>query len=123
MARQPPDPGSEDVFSHIDLRRAKLCLDCEAIFQGLQCPACTSESFVPITRWIRPSERPQPLKAEPPPPPPASKPRRLLRKSLYLGLGAYGAWKMLFEPPRARRRKPKVETESGEGEGPSGSPG
>jgi hypothetical protein len=94
-----------DLFPYVELRRAKLCLDCEVIFEGLQCPACTSETYVPVTRWIRPTERVEAPKPAPPPPPP-SKPRRLLRKSLYVGLGAYGVWKMLFEPSKPRRRKP-----------------
>jgi hypothetical protein len=105
-----------DLFPYVELRRAKLCLDCEVIFEGLRCPACTSESYVPVTRWIRPTERlerPKPA----PPAPPASKPRRLLRKSLYVGLGAYGVWKMLFEPGKPRRRKPSPP------EGPIESPG
>ncbi|MBI3696860.1 MAG: hypothetical protein HY238_18740 [Acidobacteria bacterium] len=98
--KEEPDP-----YPYIELKRARLCLDCEMIFEGAACPACTSGSFVPVTRWIRPTEltelvQPAPL------PPPAPKPRRLLRKSLYVGLGAYGVWKMLFEPSRPRARKP-----------------
>ncbi len=110
MASRPTPSEPEDPFQYVELRRAKLCLDCEAIFQGPRCPACTSESFVPVTRWIRPSER---VPASPPPPPPpappVSRPRRLLKKSLYVGLGAYGMWKMLFEPPKPRKRRPPTQ--------------
>jgi hypothetical protein len=99
-------PDEQDVYPYIELKRARLCLDCEMIFDAPQCPACTSRSFVPITRWIRPTERivehPSPA---PNPPAPVKRPKRFLTKSLYLGLGAYGAWKMLFEPARPRRRK------------------
>ncbi len=103
MARgsnEEPDP-----YPYIELRRARLCLDCEMIFEGAACPACTSESYVPVTRWIRPTVRQGPEQPAPLPPP-APKPRRLWRKSLYVGLGAYGVWKMLFEPSRRRARKP-----------------
>lgn len=115
MARDnPPQKREEpDLYPYIDLRRARLCLDCEMIFDAPQCPACTSESFVPVTRWIRPMERPG-VERRALPVAPASrssaaspkKPFRLLKKSVYLGLGAYGAWKMLFQPSRPHHRKP-----------------
>ena len=75
------------------------------IFDGPQCPACTSESFVPVTRWIRPTERRPVERPTSPPPAPPAKPRKLLAKSLYFGLGAYGVWKMLFQPSNRRPRK------------------
>ena len=110
MARQQPlPPHDSDPYAYVDLRRARLCLDCEMIFEGPRCPACTSESFVPVTRWIRPTERTTPERpasaAEPSRGASNSKSRGLLKKSLYVGLGAYGVWKMLFEPPRPRKRK------------------
>lgn len=112
-------PEDFDRYSYVSLKRARLCLDCESIFEGPRCPACASESFVPVTRWIRPTERPAPDRAPQPapPPPPASRPQRMLKKSLYVGLGAYGVWKMLFEPPQPRKRKPPDTT------GPPESPG
>jgi len=112
MARQQPPEEEPDPYSYIDLQRARLCLDCEMIFDGPQCPACTSETFVPITRWIRPTDRkvierhPSPAPRIAPPPARLSTPKQILKKSLYLGLGAYGMWKMLFEPRRARNKKP-----------------
>jgi hypothetical protein len=111
-------PQHDDPFNYVELRRAKPCLDCEVIFDGPRCPACTSETFVPVKRWIRPTERvPAPPPAPPPALPAASKSRRLLKGSLYVGLGAYGVWKMLFEPSQRRRRKPTAA------EGPPESPG
>jgi hypothetical protein len=39
----------------MDLRMARLCLDCEEIFEGKpRCPKCDSESWHPIMGWIRP---------------------------------------------------------------------
>ena len=108
MARE-RDPLSEpqDLFSYVDLRRARLCLDCEVIFEGPQCPACTSQSFVPVTRWIRPTEQRETPRLPTEAPPHASKKQGggVLKKSLYVGLGAYGVWKMLFQPARPRRRR------------------
>ena len=119
MARTGPPADDLEPYSYVELRRAKLCLDCEGIFQGPRCPACTSESFVPVTRWIRPSELPAP--PPPAPPPPAARSHGMLKKSLYVGIGAYGVWKMLFEPAKPRKRKPRPEPTAGED--PSGSPG
>ena len=39
----------------MDLKMARLCLDCEEIFEGkTRCPRCDSESWHPIMGWIRP---------------------------------------------------------------------
>jgi hypothetical protein len=36
----------------MQLRVARLCLDCEEIHDEQSCPVCSSESFAYITRWI-----------------------------------------------------------------------
>lgn len=36
----------------MQLRTARLCLDCEEIHEEAQCPLCASEAFVYLTRWI-----------------------------------------------------------------------
>jgi hypothetical protein len=36
----------------MQLENARLCLDCEAVHGDTRCPACASESFVYLTRWI-----------------------------------------------------------------------
>jgi len=37
------------------LKMARLCLDCEEIFEGKsRCPRCGSETWHPIMGWIRP---------------------------------------------------------------------
>jgi len=37
------------------LKMARLCLDCEEIFEGKTiCPRCGSETWYPIMGWIRP---------------------------------------------------------------------
>jgi len=49
----------------MQLRLARLCLDCEEIHDQQSCPVCSSESFAYITRWIprpdgTPRQRPAP---------------------------------------------------------------
>ena len=36
------------------LVRARLCLECDVIFEAKECPVCGSRSFIPLTRWIPP---------------------------------------------------------------------
>ncbi len=39
----------------MDLRMARLCLDCEEVFEvKARCPRCGSGSWLPIMGWIRP---------------------------------------------------------------------
>jgi hypothetical protein len=38
-------------FMHLGV--ARLCLDCHEIHEYDRCPACTSEAFAYITRWIK----------------------------------------------------------------------
>ena len=53
----------------MQLREARLCLDCEEIHDARTCPRCTSETFALISRWIpaperRARPRPEPSEAE-----------------------------------------------------------
>lgn len=36
----------------MQLRNARLCLDCEEVHDSAHCPACASESFAFIKRWV-----------------------------------------------------------------------
>jgi hypothetical protein len=41
----------------MQLRNARLCLDCEEIHDQQECPVCLSEAFVYMTRWVPAEER------------------------------------------------------------------
>ena len=41
----------------MQLRVARLCLDCEEIHDQQTCPLCSSESFAYISRWVPAPER------------------------------------------------------------------
>jgi hypothetical protein len=44
----------------MDREMARLCLDCEEIFEGnSRCPKCGSEAWYPIMGWIRPTSEAQ----------------------------------------------------------------
>lgn len=51
----------------MQLRVARLCLDCEELHETQQCPICASESFAYLTRWIPVDERRQQRRTAPPP--------------------------------------------------------
>lgn len=46
----------------VQLRTARLCLDCEELHEAQQCPVCASETFAYIMRWV-----PVPSRSEPHP--------------------------------------------------------
>lgn len=41
----------------MQLRNARLCLDCEEVHDAQQCPVCASETFTFMTRWVPAPER------------------------------------------------------------------
>jgi len=41
----------------MQLRNARLCLDCEEVHDAERCPVCASEMFASITRWVPAPER------------------------------------------------------------------
>jgi predicted nucleic acid-binding Zn-ribbon protein len=41
----------------VQIHVARLCLDCEEIYDQQTCPVCSSESFAYISRWIPAPER------------------------------------------------------------------
>ena len=97
----------------MQLRRARLCLDCEEIHEGQQCPICASETFALIARWVPTPDRrtrPRPdtpdtrldvyralTTAEPRP----SRTGRLVKQGV-LGLTALGVIGWFMRPPRER---------------------
>ncbi len=43
----------------MQLRNARLCLDCEEVHEGEYCPVCTSKGFAFLTRWVPVSDKGQ----------------------------------------------------------------
>ena len=41
----------------MQLRVARMCLDCEEVHDLEQCPLCASEAFVYLSRWVPAPER------------------------------------------------------------------
>jgi hypothetical protein len=107
----------------MQLRVARLCLDCEDVHDGQQCPVCASETFAYLTRWVPAPERrtnPRPADAvdQPAPPaaprPPSSGPskKKLVGYSV-LGVGLVGLAEW-FLRGRARIEAAAERSNSGE---------
>jgi hypothetical protein len=105
----------------MQLRMARLCLDCEEVHDEYQCPVCASDQFTYLTRWVPAPERRQRPRPEPPPSKDVEVYRRLIqgepppRKGRFLtralvGLGAAGVVGLFLGGRRAR----------GSGDGASG---
>src|SRR3982750_944338 len=100
----------------MQLRNARLCLDCEEVHDAQQCPVCASQMFAPITRWVVAPERRTRARGEPSssraeiyralidPGPPPSRTRRLLKGGA-VGVAALGVigWFMRTPPPRKQQ--------------------
>ena len=41
----------------MQLRTARLCLDCEEVHDSQHCPVCASEAFSYLSRWVPAPER------------------------------------------------------------------
>jgi hypothetical protein len=115
----------------MQLRTARLCLDCEEVHEAQQCPSCASETFVFITRWVpAPERRQKPRTGQPPPAPEnvdtyremlSSSPDSTWRfvKRGAVGLALFGVASLMFRnredkhsddaAPPARRRNDRSE--------------
>jgi hypothetical protein len=86
----------------MQLRAARLCLDCEEIHEAQECPVCLSEAFVYLIRWVPVEERrtrrlPSAIKVTPEP---RGAARWVRRGVVGLAVLAASRWR----PGRGRRR-------------------
>ena len=78
----------------MQLRIARLCIDCEEIHDSQQCPVCASEAFEYVTRWIPVRERRVQKRPAVPPSPPANKGKLVGYGVLGLGIVGLTQWIM-----------------------------
>jgi hypothetical protein len=100
----------------MQLRVARLCLDCEDVHDSQQCPVCASETFVFLTRWVpAPERRMQPrVPGEQRERPPSAAPsRKKLVGYGMLGVGVVGLAEW-FLRGRARIEAAAERVNSGE---------
>src|SRR3954463_8315546 len=84
----------------MQLRTARLCLDCEEIHEAQECPACLSEAFVYLVRWVPVEER-RTRTRKPPPAAPVVPAKtgvnRWVQRGL-VGLAVMAASRWLLQP-------------------------
>lgn len=100
----------------MQLRTARLCLDCEEVHDEQQCPVCASDAYTYLSRWVPVPDRPdRPERRRPAPPrpteydayrqivrtPPAPARGRPWVRAL-VGLGAAGVAGLFVGAQRAR---------------------
>jgi hypothetical protein len=98
LKKRKSHPGGIDrkaSYTHsMQLRAARLCLDCEEVHAELRCPVCASDSFAYLSRWIPVEERRLERRAQTQP---AERPSRRSRwvAGGAIGLAAYAASRWL----------------------------
>ena len=88
------------------LENARLCLDCETVFDEPRCPSCSSESFFPLSRWVRPHTLSANSEHT------TSPARKAARNTSLLLVGsgvAYALWKLLRSPDKNASPNPPDE--------------
>lgn len=100
----------------MQLRTARLCLDCEEVHENQECPICLSEAGVYLTRWIPPEERrtrrfPSAIKVTPV----ARDPARWVKRGVF-GLAVIAASRWLWQARSETQSRPATDA-SGESDG------
>src|SRR5437764_384037 len=100
--------GASSYTCPMQLREARLCLDCEELHTAERCPVCASEAFSFVTRWLPVDERRTRTRRAPAPP--ASRGATWVKAAtagLALATAAQWLWRVLpTQPadPTAERR-------------------
>ncbi len=103
----------------MQLRNARLCLDCEELHADAQCPVCASESFTYLTRWVPADERRhrnRPVHPKPLPPPAA--PRSRWVAGGMMGLTAFAVGRWLWQTTRPVEWQEPRSPRNSSGDGP-----
>jgi hypothetical protein len=76
----------------MQLRVARLCVDCEEIHDSQRCPVCASETFAYISRWVPAPERRTNPNSRPAAPPSRSNSRLVGYGVLGVGIAGLARW-------------------------------
>jgi hypothetical protein len=106
------------------LENARLCMDCDTVFDSALCPSCGSESYFPLSRWVRPAL--EEIRPKPPEPPhellsPRVKKTARNASILLAGSGlAYGLWRAFMSKGRSGDKVEDMARRSSPGKPRSG---
>jgi hypothetical protein len=87
------------------LENARLCMDCDTVFDAPICPSCSSESYFPLSRWIRPAL--EEIRPTPPNPPLREAAAKTARNASLLLAGsglAYALWRGFMSKGRSAEK-------------------
>ena len=94
----------------MQLRTARLCLDCEEVHDEQHCPVCASDSFAYLSRWVPVDERRATRRA---PQQPDAEPRRRSTGRWVaggaMGLAALAAGRLLLRKPALKQEETAPE--------------
>jgi hypothetical protein len=77
----------------MQLRVARICLDCEELHDQQRCPVCASETFAYVSRWVpAPERRSHPRPATPAEPEKPSAGRKVAFGVAGLALAGIAGW-------------------------------
>jgi len=76
----------------MQLRVARLCMDCEELHDQQQCPVCASESFAYVSRWVPVRERRFQPRAPTAPAPQQAPSRTATYGALGLAIAGVAGW-------------------------------
>jgi hypothetical protein len=94
----------------MQLRNARVCLDCDEVHDLEHCPSCASEAFAFLTRWVPAEERrrnPRPPKSQRDVAAAADESSRLMSRMMKggaVGLAMLAAARWLRKVERSPRR-------------------
>jgi len=109
----------------MQLRNARVCLDCEELHEQQMCPVCASEAFAYLARWVPVAERRGPTRlprrptgeAPQPSSPPPSEVKKWIGRGLkgmaLVGLGRL-ALEIILPAPDRRGRGSAPDARDGE---------
>lgn len=83
----------------MQLRNARLCLNCEEVHASAHCPVCASESFAYVSRWIPAEERRRDQRPRPTPPPTTAGRGRWVKRGA-AGVAVIAASRLLWQLSR-----------------------
>jgi hypothetical protein len=90
----------------MQLRTARLCLDCEELHDQEHCPVCASEAFAFLTRWVPVDDRREQRRRPTPPPPRPNGMKRLAKGGAFaLAAVATGRWLWTSTRPQPQPQK------------------
>ena len=89
----------------MQLRKARVCLDCEEVHDAQSCPMCASETFAYLTQWLPVEERRKRKRVPEETPSQAPRFQRWILGSGLLGLVAFSIFRWTSRSdPRSLQR-------------------